>query len=120
MQLTAERLVLNLRDAGWNLRVVPLAQNSNAELSLRRVHGESAGGASLLREMLTRFGAEQTEEAQDPASLYRAERAFLQAHTVIPLLYLPRAYGVSSRVHNLELAPDGTPILTNAWLEDTR
>lgn len=120
MQLTAERLALNLRDAGWNVRVVPLAQNSNAELTLHRVHGESADGASLLHEMLTRFGAAQTEDATDPASLYRAERAFLQTHTVIPLLYLPRAYGVSSRVHRLELTPEGTPALANVWLEDTR
>lgn len=120
MQLTAERLALNLRDAGWNVRVVPLAQNSNADLSLRRVHAESADAASLLHEMLDQLGAAQTEDATDPASLYRAEHAFLQQHTVVPLLYLPRAYGVSSRVHSLELAADGTPVLANAWLEDTR
>lgn len=120
MQLTAERLALNLRDAGWNVRVVPLAQNANAELTLRRIHEESADAASLLGEMLEGFGAAQTEDATDPAGLYRAEHVFLQQHTVIPLLYLPRAYGVSSRVHGLELAPDGTPVLTNAWLEDTR
>lgn len=120
IQLSAERLALNLRDAGWNVRVVPQAQNPNAELSLRRVHGESADGASLLSEMLDRFGGAQAEDSPDPASLYRTEHAFLQTHTVIPLLYLPRAYGVSSRVHNLELAPDGMPLLSNAWLEDTR
>jgi len=120
MQLSAERLALNLRDAGWNVRVVPQAQNPNAELSLRRVHGESADAASLLSEMLDRLGGAQSEDASDPASLYRVEHAFLQAHTVVPLLYLPRAYGLSSRVHNLELAPDGMPVLTNAWLEDAR
>ncbi len=120
MQLSAERLALNLRDAGWNVRVVPLAQNPNAELALRRVHGESADAASLLSEMLDRLGGAQAEDASDPASLYQVERVFLQSHTVIPLLYLPRAYGVSSRVHNLELAPDGMPLLINAWLEDAR
>lgn len=120
MQLTAERLALNLRDAGWNVRVVPLAQNPNAELTLRLIHGESADAPSLLRETLNRFGSDQTEDPREPAGLYRMEQAFLQEHTVIPLLYLPRAYGVSSRVHSLELAPDGTPILANAWLEDTR
>jgi hypothetical protein len=39
---------------------------------------------------------------------------------VVPLLYLPRAFGVNSRVHNLALAPNGTPLLSNVSLEDVR
>jgi ABC-type transport system substrate-binding protein len=120
MQLSAERLALNLRDAGWSVRVVPQAQSANTELSLRRLHAESADAASSLREMLCRFGDTEADNVSDPASLYRVEHAFLQSHTVVPLLYLPRAYGVSSRAHSLELAPDGTPLVADAWLEDTR
>jgi hypothetical protein len=39
---------------------------------------------------------------------------------VVPLLYLPTAYGVSTRVHNLQLGSDGTPQLANVSLEDAR
>ena len=120
LQLTAERLALNLRDAGWNAKVVPLASNANAELSLRRVHLEAGDAASALREMVEAFGGATVEDTADPSALYRAEHEFLQAHTVVPLLYLPRAYGISGRVHNLSLATDGTPLYAGASLEDSR
>jgi peptide/nickel transport system substrate-binding protein len=119
-QLIAERLALNLRDAGWDVRVVPLAQNINAELSLRMLHLEAADTAAALRETLQAFGASTIVEGSDPAALYATEHNFLQSHTVIPLIYLPRAYGVSTRVHSLALAPDGTPLLANVTLEDAR
>jgi hypothetical protein len=31
-----------------------------------------------------------------PAGLFKVEREFLDTHTLIPLLYLPRAYGPSA------------------------
>jgi hypothetical protein len=120
LQLTAERLALNLRDAGWNVKVVPAAGNANAELSLRRVHLEAGDAPSALREMMETFGGPTVEDTTDSAVLYRAERGFLQAHTIVPLLYLPRAYGISGRVHNLALGVDGTPLYAGASLEDGR
>lgn len=120
LQLVAERLALNLRDAGWNVRVVSQAANPNAELALRLVHVEAADAASALQETLQDFGAAAHDEGFDPAVLYHAERSFLQSHTVIPLLYLLRAYGVSVRVQNLVLAPDGTPFIANVSLEDAK
>ncbi len=118
LQLAAERLALNLRDAGWNVQVVPQARNPHPDLALLMIHLEAADAASALREMMEKFDATAHEEATDPADLYRTESRFLQSHNVVPLLYLTRAYGVSSRVHNLDLAPDGTPLLAGASLED--
>jgi peptide/nickel transport system substrate-binding protein len=120
LQLVAERLALNMRDAGWNVRVVSQAANPHAELALRLVHVEAADAASALQETLEDFGVAAHDEGSDPASLYRTERSFLQSRTVIPLLYAPRAYGVGSRVQNLVLAPDGTPGLANVSLEDAK
>jgi peptide/nickel transport system substrate-binding protein len=120
LQLVAERLALNLRDAGWNVHVVSQATSTNPELSLRLLHVEAASASSVLRETLEDFGAVLEDDAADPASLYRAESAFLQSHTVVPLLYLPRAYGVSTRVHNLVLSPSGAPELANVSVEDAR
>lgn len=121
LQLSAERLALNLREAGWNVRVVPMSANPNAELSLRMLHVEAADPAAALRETMQDFGAALPENGgSEAASLYAAERNFLQSHIVVPLLYLPRAYGVSARVHNLRLSPDGSPRLADVWLEDIR
>ena len=120
LKLAAERLALNLTDAGWKVRVVSQTANPNAELALRLIHLEAAEAAPALREVMQDFGAAPHDDGTDPASLYRSERAFLQSHTVVPLLYLPRAYGVSPRVHNLTLAPDGTPLIASASLEDAK
>jgi hypothetical protein len=38
----------------------------------------------------------------------------------VPLLYLPRTYGVGARVHGLRLSADGMPLLADVWLEDAR
>jgi hypothetical protein len=46
------------------------------------------------------------------------EREFLQMHTLIPLLYLPRAYAVGGRVRDFSLSPDGTPLLASVSLQD--
>lgn len=120
MQLIAERLALNLREAGWSVHVVSQATNPNAELSLRLLHVEAADAQSALRETLEDFGAGLHDDTSDPAALYRADSAFLQSHTVVPLLYLPRACGVSARIHNLELSPSGVPQLANVSVEDVR
>jgi len=120
LQLVAERLALNLRDAGWNMQVVSQATTPDAALVLRLVHVEAADAPSELRETMEDFGGTPHDDASDPAALYRTERSFLQSYNVVPLLYLPRAYGVSPRVHNFVLAPDGTPLLTNVSLEDAK
>jgi peptide/nickel transport system substrate-binding protein len=120
LQLSAERLALNLHEAGWNVKVVPVVGNANAELNLRRVHLEAGDAASALREMMETFGGPSVEDTADASALYRAERGFLQMHTVVPLLYLPRAYGITGRVHNLALSADGTPLYVGASVEDGR
>ncbi len=118
MQLVAERLALNLRDAGWNVRVAP--QSANPELSLRLIHLEAADPADALREIMSTFGAAVAVDSTDPVSLYTVEHSFLQSYTVAPLVYLPRAYGVSTRVHTLALSPNGSPLLGYVSLEDAR
>jgi hypothetical protein len=84
------------------------------------VHLEAGDAVSALREMMETFGGPEPEDAIDSSGLYKAERLFLQTHTVVPLLYLPRAYGVGARVHNLAVGVDGTPLLGGASLEDGR
>ncbi|MGB8259825.1 MAG: hypothetical protein WCE75_05725, partial [Terracidiphilus sp.] len=57
-------------------------------------------------------------EAPTTTQLYQAEREFLSRGTLVPLLYLPRAWAVGPRLRDLHLAADGAPDLANASLED--
>jgi hypothetical protein len=55
-----------------------------------------------------------------PETLFAAERALLDDHTVIPLVYLPELYGLGPRVHNQEAAQRRDPFrlsLENIWVD---
>jgi peptide/nickel transport system substrate-binding protein len=121
VQLAAERIALNLRDAEFHVQVVPqgTAAESNAPaLTLRRIHLESADPQAGLQQMLAAFGQLLTEDSGDPATLYREEASFLQTRQVVPLLYMPRAFGVGPRVRGLRLSFGGVPLLAEVSLED--
>ena len=121
VQLAAERIALNLREAGFHVQVATRGTNAQTsgtpELVLQRIHLESGDAQAALEQMLSAFSQPLTEESGDPAVLYREELAFAQTHQAAPLLYLPRTYGVGARVHGLRLSPDGLPLLADVWLD---
>ncbi|MBT9331900.1 ABC transporter substrate-binding protein [Paracidobacterium acidisoli] len=122
LQLAIERIALNLREAGFRAQVMPAAQSGQGQpdILLRRVSLEETQAGAALNEMLESFGQHGTASGTDTAALYRAERDFLAGHTVVPLLWLPRAWAVSERVRDLRLAADGSPQLSDAASEDTK
>ena len=118
MQLAAERIALNLRDSGFNVQVI--AGTQRGDLNLRAFALESRDPQSALESLLRSEGKAIPISDASPASLYKVEHEFLDRKTLIPLLYLPRAYAVSGRVRDLHLDAAGTPDLANASLEDAR
>lgn len=120
MHLAAERLALNLHEAGFAVQVAGSSSQPPSALALRRAHLEAASPAAALDEMLARFGQNGTVTATDPASLWQTERSVLDNETVVPLLWLPRAWAAGDRVRDLRLSPDGTPLLADASLEGAR
>jgi hypothetical protein len=52
--------------------------------------------------------------------LWQQERGILQSDTIVPLLWLPRAWATGERVRDLRLLSDGEPDLSNASLEGAR
>jgi peptide/nickel transport system substrate-binding protein len=120
VQLAAERIALNLREAGFRVQVVPHSSVAAADLTLRVVHLEGADAQAALGQMLGVFNQSLVEENNNPATLYREESSFLQTHQAVPLLYLPRAYGVGPRVHGLLLSADGIPMLNDVSVEDAK
>jgi hypothetical protein len=71
-----------------------------------------------MEEILRAAGIAIPAIERTPAGLYKFEREILDAHMLIPLLYLPRAYAVNGRVRDLRLGSDGVPELAGVSLED--
>jgi peptide/nickel transport system substrate-binding protein len=118
MQLAAERLALNLNEAGFNVQTAGRSQGS--ALELRRLHLEAASPRAALDEMVAGLGGNVTVDGTNPESLWEAERAALNNETVVPLLWLPRAWAVGERVRDLQLTADGLPRLADASLEGAK
>jgi hypothetical protein len=120
MQLAAQRIALNLHDAGFNVQVVAEGGTRPADLALHRLPLASNQPQAALEAMLRGAGVQAPVLEQAPAGLYKVEQNFLETHTLIPLLYLSRAYAIGGRVRNLRLSVDGTPQLADASLEDAQ
>jgi peptide/nickel transport system substrate-binding protein len=121
MQLAAARIALNLHDAGFNVRVLPPLKESrlpNADLTLRALPLPSGSTDIALDAMLRQLGQPAAIAANDPSAAWQTEHEFLDRHTIIPLLFLPRAWTASPRLRDLQLTFDGTPDIANASLGD--
>jgi peptide/nickel transport system substrate-binding protein len=120
MQLAAQRVALDLHDAGFNVQVAGIAGSQHADLVLLRLALSSNQPQPALESMLRGVGVATPVLEQSPAGLFRVEREFLDTHTLIPLLYLPRAYAAGGRVRDLRLSPEGMPLLAGVSLEDAQ
>jgi hypothetical protein len=61
-----------------------------------------------------------TGTGTDAAALWQEERGVLDNETIVPLLWLPRAWAVGERVRDLRLLSDGEPDLSDASLEGAK
>ena len=116
LQLAAQRIALNLHEAGFNVQMASGTQRGN--LVLRTFAVESRDPQSALESLLRATGQAAPLPDSSPPSLYKGEREFLGRKTLIPLLYLPRAFAASGRVRDLHLDAAGTPDLADASVED--
>jgi ABC-type transport system substrate-binding protein len=115
-QLAAQRIALNLHEAGYNVQVATGAQSG--DLVLRTLTLESRDPQSGLESLIRATGQSALVADPSPIAIYQAEREFLDRKTLVPLLYLPRVYAGGARVRDLALQPDGMPDLADASLED--
>jgi peptide/nickel transport system substrate-binding protein len=115
LQLAAERLALNLNEAGFHVRTGALGPQGG--LRLRQVSMDETQPRAALDEMLNVFGVSVTVNGSNPEALWEVEKTVLQNATVVPLLWLPRAWATGERVRDLRLSPEGEPLLTGVSLE---
>ena len=120
MQLAAQRIALNLHEAGFNVQVVNAGSTQHADLGLRRLPLECNQPQAALESMLRSVGLSAPPPEQSPVSLFNVEHNVLDRKTLIPLLYLPSAFAIGDRIRDFRLGPDGTPDLANASLEDAQ
>jgi peptide/nickel transport system substrate-binding protein len=116
----ADRIALNARDVGITIQPTT---NSGGSLTLVRWPLESANATAELIRLLGFLGAGERAASIDPSkpeTLFEAERALLDDHRLIPLVYLPELYGLGPRVHNSEAAQKRDPLrlnLDNLWVD---
>jgi len=130
----AERIAVDAREAG--IRVAPEAlQNarvpSNCDARLVRLRMPSPDPRAALASFLARLAPEidgngpngkpETESLAEGASaeqIYDVERGIVNSYRVVPIVWLPEVYGLSTRVRDWKApaAGQGWP-LADVWLE---
>lgn len=119
MQLAAQRIALNLREAGFNVQMAAPGAHY-ADLILRKLPIAGTETAAALEQVMRTAGEPNPVTDATPMALFKIEQTYLDEKKLIPLLDLPLAYANGPRVRDLHLRADGTPDLADASLEDTR
>ena len=113
-RLIAERVALNVKDAGMTLR--PISTGSG-DLRLVRTALASPNPEVALAAVTASLGLPQPAlTANNPEELYQSENALLQSHRIIPLFHLPVNYGLSTAVRNWGERRTGAWDLSDIWL----
>jgi ABC-type transport system substrate-binding protein len=118
LQLMADRIKLNAREAGLAVSVV---QGPAADVKLTEVRVTARDGAKALAGMAAALGLTAPGRTDTPEALYGAEKALLEGFRVVPLFHLPEVYGVGPRVKGAPgISPLGEWRFENLWLESGR
>jgi ABC-type transport system substrate-binding protein len=128
----AERIVVNAKDAGISLTAAAYppgmmfiaAANAKVRPILIRMRMASPLPRPALMSFLSVLGRLANVDAttlSDPASpedIYNRERTVVDSYRVVPLVWLPQAYGLSSRVRDWKApGPGETWPLGDVWLD---
>ncbi len=120
----AERLAVNARDAGILLQ--PFAEGGsrspNADARLVRFRLESPDAAAALgalAALLDPAEGPRLAVADSPQELYAAEHKLVENFRVVPLLHIPEAHMLGSRVRGWSHGRAGGWPLADVWLEPT-
>jgi peptide/nickel transport system substrate-binding protein len=120
----AERIALNARDTGLRIQATG-EQRENPAADSRIVHlalpsSDSRTALATLADAMHSPEASRVEVAAAAEDLWAVENAIVQKYDLVPLLYVPQAYGLSPRVKNWVQPRMGSWPLANVWLEGER
>lgn len=117
----AERVALNVRDAGLTLQTMATGASGTSDVRLVRLRMGSVDAARALETLARAMGEELTLPAgatDDPERLYAAERGVLESGRVIPLAYLNDTLGLGPQVRNWLPLRWGEWRLADVWLDE--
>jgi hypothetical protein len=108
----ADRIAVNARDAGLTLLPPPTA---NADVHLHHFQFDCGGADRALREIATGI---DLGDLSSPEALYLAEKSVLEKSRLIPVIHVPRVFGIGPRVHGRAGLPacDLLNEIPNLWL----
>jgi len=123
-QAIAERIAVNVRDAGITLSTEAISQAANCDVRLMRLPMKSSRPRDALAGWVESLApVSGLDKAPLPANasaeqIYGRERDIVSSYRVVPLVWLPRVYGLGSRVRDWKSpdAGEGWP-LADVWLE---
>jgi ABC-type transport system substrate-binding protein len=129
-QSIAERIVVNAKEAGIGLRAVSengVHTGKEPDATLVRVAMKSADPATALSGLLNDIDlaapdsgihADALPDSASAQDIYDREREILNSYRVVPLVWLPRVYGLSARVRNwVSPQPGQAWPLADVWLD---
>ena len=119
LELAAERIALNARDASITLQAVPQNTNSTSALRLSRVMLPSTDPAACLNELSRDLIGQNLPSTSDLTVLFQQERDLLDQARLIPLVHLPMAVATSDRIRGTRFFRDSRG-LADAWIEERR
>jgi hypothetical protein len=127
-QEIAERIAVNARDAGIGLTAeaiassAPSGANVDARLMYLRMTSsrprEALAGFQAVLAPIAGLDASPLAAAAAPELIFERERSIVSGYRVVPLVWLPRVYGLGPRVRDWKppAAGEGWPF-ADVWLE---
>jgi MarR-like DNA-binding transcriptional regulator SgrR of sgrS sRNA len=113
-RVVADRVLLNARDAGITLQLVP---SGPADVSVVRAPLESSDPHVALTELARAFQLSPPRFSSDSVEeLYAAEKTLLQSHRFIPLVHLRSSAASRANMRGLAITTTGEWNLSNVWL----
>lgn len=127
-QSVAERIVVNARDAGIEVAAeARQVATANYDARLVRLRMASPRPAAALARFAAALGplaginANPLPEGAEPQQIYDAERAIVSTYRVVPLIWLPRVYGLGVRVRDWNAPASGEAWpFADVWLGDAK
>jgi peptide/nickel transport system substrate-binding protein len=117
-QLLAERIALNIREIGLTVQAIPQAQHTGVDMYVTRVTLPSLEPSVAIEEIAAALGlGADTPDDMTLESAFQREHDLVTDYKAVPLLYLPDSYATGDRVHDWRVRTDGTPTMTEAWIE---
>lgn len=127
-QSVAERIVVNARDAGIEVAAeARQVATANYDARLVRLRMASPRPAAALARFaavlapLAGLSADPLAEGAQPQQIYDHERAIVNSYRVVPLIWLPRVYGLGARVRDWNAPASGEAWpFADVWLGDAQ